>query len=92
MKSPIRIICLVLFLLAYTGLCWTAIRTVRQGVQAQSKQEVAPYQFATFGVSQQLTDGQVYKAVHEGCELYIAVVGKNGQSPSVSITTGRGCK
>ena len=78
-------------ILVLTAIIITAILFV-DSTKAQSKQEIAPYQFAEFSVSQQLTDGQVYKAVHEGCELYIAVVGKNGQSPSVSITTGRGCK
>lgn len=63
-----------------------------QAPQVIAPKDVPPYEFYQFSVAMQLSNGQLYKAVYQGCELYIAVVGKNGQSPTVSITTGRGCK
>jgi hypothetical protein len=64
------------------------VKTSTVSAQAQSSQEVAPYIFAKL-----TTDTVIYKAVHEGCELYIvesdAYIGKN---PEVAIATGRGCK
>jgi hypothetical protein len=61
-------------------------------VEAQPQQEVKPYQVGEFEVPMQMTAGKIYKTVHEGCELYIATASAYGKDPSVSITTGRGCK
>lgn len=61
----------------------------RHPVRADSQQEVAPYKFADME-----GDVHVYKAVHEGCELFI-VRGHAldaSKADTVSITTGRGCK
>jgi cbb3-type cytochrome oxidase cytochrome c subunit len=49
--------------------------------RAQDTQEIKPYVFA------ELPHGRIYKAIHEGCELYI-VESENGYT----IATGRGCK
>lgn len=53
--------------------------------EAQAPSEVKPYAFAD------IPGGEVYKLVHEGCELYI-VLDSAYNNPSVSITTGHGCK
>jgi len=84
MRKSIQILALILLI--------AVVLFVANKLPAQDQQNIKPYQFATFPVEMQFTDGQVYKTVHQGCELFIAVVGKDSQSPSVSITTGRGCK
>jgi len=77
--------------LAGLFLCCALYWRIDHPVQAQSQQEVSPYVFAT------TPDGtQVFKMVHQGCELFVAerhkVEIKYGDAVSVSITTGRGCK
>lgn len=73
----------LLILLAFTVVCWIAVSEHRP-VQAQSVQEVPPYKFAD------LPHGRIYKAVHEGCELYIVESNLSLQVPEqYAITTGR---
>lgn len=60
--------------------------------QAQSPQDIKPYQFGSFEVPYNILPGRLYKAVHQGCEIYIATVADTKYGPSVSIATGRGCK
>lgn len=60
-------------------------------IRADDNQEIAPYKFAD------LPHGRIYKAVHEGCELFIV---ENDFLPEhgvvtqhqYSISTGRGCR
>lgn len=54
--------------------------------------EIAPYAFAELPHG-----GTIYKAVHEGCELFIVegyqrVGGAGDYGRSYAIATGRGCK
>jgi hypothetical protein len=60
-------------------------------VKAVEIVEVPPYKFAT------VTGGaEVYKGVHEGCEFFVvreyASRVSHGDTVSVSIALGRGCK
>ena len=60
----------------------------RSKASADSLQEIEPYQFASF----QGGSVKIFKAVHEGCELYITTGTVYSGNPTVAITTGRGCK
>jgi hypothetical protein len=54
------------------------------GACVQTFEEVKPYVFAD------LPNGRIYKAVHEGCELFIVEAGPSAYT--YAIATGRGCK
>lgn len=76
----------VMFVGAFlAGIAGAAIDRV---VEAQNLQvqETKPYEFA------ELPHGFIYKAVHEGCELYIVEANTDSTHMSYSIATGRGCK
>lgn len=67
------------------------ISLLLRNAKADGLQDVAPYEFG------KTPDGtKIYKAVHQGCELFIAENYKfqmnHGDAIAVSITTGRGCK
>ena len=63
-----------------------------RAAHAQETQEIKPYVFA------ELPHGRIYKAVHEGCELFITendfqeFNNQYGQVHFYTIATGRGCK
>jgi hypothetical protein len=65
---------------------------VAQRLHAQERQEeIPPYKFAD------LPHGRIYKAVHEGCELFIVegemrVSGADDAGHFYAIATGRGCR
>jgi hypothetical protein len=57
----------------------------------EEQREVAPYKFAD------LPHGRIYKAVHEGCELFISegqmrVTGAADSGYFYTVATGRGCR
>ena len=74
------------------GILARKLYTHQLPVKAQNKEDnVLPYLITPLG--KDVMHVEVYKMVHEGCELYIAQtkVSVNGAS-TVAITTGRGCK
>lgn len=90
MSRKTELVILFIFALIVAGAFFVNEHQLRT-VEAQSPQEVAPYVFAT------TPDGtNVFKMVHQGCELFLAERHKSeikyGDAVSVSITTGRGCK
>lgn len=61
--------------------------------QAQTQQDVKPYEFAAIPVPFHTVDVKVYKMVHQGCEIYITTNSAMGhEAASIAIATGRGCK
>jgi hypothetical protein len=62
--------------------------------EAQSPQEIKPYQVGEVGVPFHMQPVTIYKLVHQGCEVFIAVNGtiSGKEAASVAIATGRGCK
>lgn len=77
-------ICVSLAFLIYYR--WATGRSLPFLVEAQDKQsDVAPYL-----VSNGIQNADVYKLVHQGCELFV-VVG-HGAPWTVAVATGRGCK
>jgi cbb3-type cytochrome oxidase cytochrome c subunit len=85
----------VAFLLALLGLGVSMRMFFHVTAAAQETEEVKPYVFA------ELPHGRIYKAVHEGCEIFIVesdIAIPGGQSAqrygttAYSIATGRGCK
>jgi hypothetical protein len=71
------------------ALNWGFFVFARRIVHADEQKEIAPYKFAD------LPHGRIYKAVHEGCELYIVesewTTGA-GLNETYQVATGRGCK
>jgi len=53
---------------------------------AAPQQEVLPYKVAQTG------NVQVWKLVHQGCEIFIAETPWNQHDDSLAIATGRGCR
>lgn len=57
--------------------------------------DIAPYQFGSMK-SPSGIEVRLFKTVHQGCELFVAigdgVYVAGGNSASVAMTTGRGCK
>jgi hypothetical protein len=63
-------------------------------VSASAQSDIAPYRFAVLD-SPNGYKVYVYKVVHQGCELFVAVGAEYGYAQggaSPSITTGRGCR
>lgn len=52
--------------------------------------DVKPYKFAQIDGSNRKVE--LYKTVHQGCELFVAINTDGGYEYPVAITTGRGCK
>jgi len=78
----------------YTILIWAMfLLLICLPTKAGSKEdEITPYAFAELPHG-----GTIYKAVHEGCELFIVegyerIAGSGDYGRSYAIATGRGCK
>lgn len=94
--EKIGVVLVVFFLYLLVISAFYALIFKEEKVQAQqpddrSKTEVAPYKFAD------LPHGRIYKAVHEGCELFIVETDNDttmssGHGFTYSVTAARGCK
>lgn len=81
-RITLFIVCLVLLTMLGVG-------------KAAEQVDVKPYEFAVIndpGFNVGTT--HIYKAVHQGCELFVAIdsSGNSDHGRGIALTTGRGCK